>query len=240
MQLLNRKEINFTPILIISNTVLLTALLLMSLLNFGSLGKLANAKSPTLVELSDGVSIRVLPIGNKERTSQAITHFVARSMMGLLNWNALPKVSEDDIDPSKKPELDPGVQAGDKRITTSAWAAGFALSEDFRVPFLTELANLTPESVFSGNTQSVLLVRHLSPPEKLSEGKWQVEMVANLVIFQDGNQVGKAISFNKSIFVRAVDTLVLPKDSSKLQQAPYQARKAGLEIFQIQDLDLGR
>lgn len=237
MQILNKKGIDFTPLLIISNSILLFFLLLTSLINSGRLGKLANADTPTLVELSDGNSVRVTPIGSKERTPQAITNFVGRTMTGLLNWNALPKIDEE-LYPNKKPELDSGVQTGDKKITTNTWAAGFALSEDFRVPFLRELSNLTPDSVFNGSTQSALIVRYLSPPKKIKEGEWEVSMVSNLIIFQNGNQVGKAISFNKSIFVRAIDNIPLPKNASILQQAPYQARKAGLEIFKIQDLNL--
>jgi hypothetical protein len=239
MQLLNKKEINFTPILIISNTVLLILLLLLSIVNSGRLSKFANTKSPTLVELNDGTSVRVVPSGHNERTPQAISDFVGRAIINLMSWNALPKpFDEPEPNPKNKPQLDSGVQVGDKKITTGAWAAGFALSEDFRQPFLQELANLTPSEVFNGNTQSALIVRYLSVPSQLGEGNWRVEMVANLVIFQNGDRVGKAVSFNKTIFIRAVDTPLLPSNASDLQLATYRARKAGMEIFKIQDLDL--
>jgi hypothetical protein len=238
MQILNRKEINYTPILIISNTALLILLFLITIVDSGRLGKLANAKSPTLVELNDGTSVRVGQIGHNDRTKQAITDFVGKSMMGLLSWNALPKA--DDTDPTKKPVLDSGVQAGDKKITTGAWASGFSLSEDFRGPFLQELGQLTPQNVFNGGSQSALIVRNISEPRQVGEGKWRVDMVANLVIFSQGDLVGKAISFNKTIFVRAVDTPPLPNNASDIQLATYRARKAGLEIFKIQDLDLGK
>ncbi|MBD2531909.1 hypothetical protein H6G97_20900 [Nostoc flagelliforme FACHB-838] len=238
MQLLDKKELNFTPILIISNTVLLALLLLMAMINTGQLGKLANSKTPTLVELNDGTSARVAPAGHNERSLQTISDFVGRAMVNLMSWNALPK--SDELDPLKKPQLDSGVQVGDKKITTKAWATGFALSEDFRAPFLKELGNLTPNDIFNGTTQSALIVRYLREPEKLNEGKWQIDMVANLVIFQNGDQVGKAISFNKSIFVRAIDTPPLPPNASDLQVATYRARQAGMEIYKIQDLDLGK
>ncbi|UKP01223.1 hypothetical protein [Nostoc sp. UHCC 0870] len=68
--------------------------------------------------------------------------------------------------PLKKLKLDTGVQAGGNKITRKTWETGFALSEDFRVPFLQELANLTPPDVFNGSTQSLLKINFLSEPKK--------------------------------------------------------------------------
>lgn len=238
MKLLDKKEINFTPLLSIGQTIILIFVFLISLANSGRLGKIASTK-PTLVELQDGTSIRAIPIGEKERSDQAIMNFVGRTMMNLMSWNALPKSSDENLDP-RKLKLDTGVQIGDKKLTTNTWGAGFALSEDFRASFLREIALLTPSDVFTGETQSALLVRYLSPPEKISEGKWRMDMVANLVIFKGKDQAGNAISFNKTVFVRAVDTPPLPNNPSVQVIAAYNARKAGMEIYRIQDLDLGK
>ncbi|WP_375491806.1 hypothetical protein [uncultured Nostoc sp.] len=238
MRLLDKKEINFTPLVSIGQAVILLFLLLINLTNSSKLSKISNQK-PTLVELQDGTSIRAIAVGEKDRTDQAIMDFAGRIMMNLMSWNAVPKSSDSNLDPTKL-KLDPGVQVSDKKLTTNTWSAGFALSEDFRASFLREIAALTPSNVFNGDTQSALLVRHLSPPQKIEEGKWRLEMVANLVVFKGQDQLGKAISFNKTVFVRAVDTPPLPNNPSVAQIEAYRARKAGMEIYRIQDLDLGK
>lgn len=71
--------------------VLLTLLLLIEVVNFARIVTISKTKASTLVELSDGESIRVLPLGSEERSPQAITRFVGQTMTGLLSWNALPK-----------------------------------------------------------------------------------------------------------------------------------------------------
>ncbi len=63
-------------------------------------------------------------------------------------------------------------------------------------------------------------------------------MVAEVIIFQQNNMLGSPIEFNKTIFVRAIDTPILPNISSKHQQTAFRARQAGLEIYKIQDLGL--
>jgi hypothetical protein len=61
-------------------------------------------------------------------------------------------------------------------------------------------------------------------------------LVASLVIFEEGRGSGKALPFNKTIFVRSIDTPPLPKNATELQITAYKARKDGLEIYKIQDL----
>ncbi|WP_245246325.1 hypothetical protein [Nostoc sp. ATCC 53789] len=143
-----------------------------------------------------------------------------------------------DADPIKKLKLDVGVQTGNSKITTNVWATGFALSEDFRAEFLKEIGNLTPPDVFNGTTQSILKISLLSEPKKVKSGKFQVDMVGEVIVFQGNNLVGEPIGFNKSVFVKVIDTPTLPQISSEFQQTAYRARKAGLEIYKIQDLNL--
>lgn len=239
MKLLERKELNFTPIFLIANAILLTLLLFIEIVNFARIVTISKTKASTLVELSDGESIRVVPIGSLERSPQAITYFVGQTMTGLLSWNALPKPTDDyKIDPTKQLKLDTGISTSKAKITTSAWASGFALSEDFRAPFLEEISNLTPPDVFNGSTQSILKVSLISQPTRIKDGQWKVDMVAEIVVFQGSNLVGKPIAFNKTVFVRAIDTAALPRFASDVQETASMVRKAGLEIYKIQDLDL--
>ncbi len=121
MRLLERKELNFTPIFLIGNAVAVTLLLFIELINFSRVGKIAQSKVPTLVELGNGESIRVSSVNNYERSPQAITYFVGQTMTGLLSWNAVP-VSLNEYSPntSDKIKLDIGVQAGERQVTTAA------------------------------------------------------------------------------------------------------------------------
>jgi hypothetical protein len=238
MRLLERKELNLTPLFLMGNAIVLTLLLLIELVNFFGLRQIANSKAPTLVELSDGESIRVSPINSDERSAATITYFVGQTMMGLLSWNAVPQNNNES--PLRELKLDTGVQAGANKITTNTWATGFALSEDFRAPFLQEIGNLTPPDVFSGDTQSILKINFLSEPKKLRRGQWSVDMVAEVIVFGSSKMLGEPIKFNKTIFVRAIDTPSLPKVSSTVQQTAYRVRKAGLEVYKIQDLDLNK
>lgn len=80
--------------------------------------------------------------------------FVTQALTQLFNWSGTLTGPEGERVP------DPGIgidtPAGVKRITTASATASFALSEELRLPFLQKVAELTPTSVFSGQTQVVL------------------------------------------------------------------------------------
>lgn len=240
MSFLNRKDSSLLPIFVIGTCLVQGVLFVVVVITFGKIDKIANFKTPNLVELADGTTARVIPLPHNERSSQVISTFVGRTITALMSWNALTQTSPNNdssnLDSILKPQLDEGVQIGDKKVTTATWQAGFALPEDFRVAFLTELANLTPQEVFMGKTQSLLIIQHLSEPQKAGEGKWKLDLVANLVIFESGKQAGKAIAFNKTVFVRSIDTPLPTKNATELQMTAYKARRDGLEIYRIQDL----
>lgn len=238
MTFLDRKESSLIPIFIFISTLLQLVLLLVTIITFGKIDRIEGRKIPNLVELADGTTARVIPLADNQRSPQAISAFVGRIMLGLMSWNALLQSSLDtgSASPILKPQLDEGVLIGDKKVTTATWAASFGVSEDFRLEFLTELARLTPQEVFTGKTQSLLLFRHLSEPQKIADGRWKLDLVANLVIFENGRQQGKAIPFNKTILVRTIDTPLLPQNASELQTTAYKARRDGLEIYKIQDV----
>jgi len=238
MAFLNKKESSLIPAFVVASVGIQIILLLITCVQLGKMNIIASTKTPTLVELVDGTSARVKPTAYNERTPQSISVFVGRTMTGLLSWNTVLKTLPDGEDPANKQQVDPGVQLGERKVTTATWQAGFGLSEDFRQPFLKEISNLTPQDVFNGKTQSLLIVRHLSEPQQLRAGRWKQDLVANLVLFENGNQVGKGIAFDKTIFIRAVDTPLPPLNATETQLAAYRARKDGFEIFKIQDLEL--
>ena len=195
-------------------------------------------KPPTLVELADGSTIRVKPINPDERDSEAIRQFTGSKLKQLFDWRCPPSTT------GQQPQVECGVDIGlgaDTKLTLNSWQAGFALAENFRQPYLREIASLTPPSVYSSGqaTQATLLIKHIGQPQKLSSGQWKVSLVSHLVIFDNGNNLGKAISVNKDVFVRSVDTPPLSANASALEQTIYNARKDGMEIYGMQDLKLG-
>lgn len=198
------------------------------LLNFIIIGRI-NTELPILVELKDGTNARVAPLPPNQRSPTTIKRHVKKYVTKLTSWSGTSYQNAT-------PQFDKGVKTKKGRVTTSAFEAGFAFSEDFRAKLLESIAESTPESVFEGKTQSMLVIKYLSQPKKIAEGRWQLQMVANLVMFQGGKGVGKPTSFNRDIFVRAIEPPLLPKKATKLQQQMYKARKSGLEIYLMEVL----
>ncbi len=209
------------------------------LLLYGSYSQLSKKAPPTLVQLETGKSIKVASIGSLERTPQVVLRFVSDTMTMMMNWSGtLPATT---VEEAAKPKPDPGVgirSLGNRqsKVAYAAWQASHALSEDFRKEFLQIVADITPPGVFKGTTQVVLVPLSIQPPVKIAEGKWKVKMIANLTVFDQGNNLGEVIPFNKEIFVRAVEAPDSPTTVDGLAAVIYQVRASGLEIYAIRDL----
>lgn len=232
MSFLEPKERSLLPTFVVGTSIVQLILFLLVIITFGKIDDMSRAKIPTLVELNDGTTTRIAP--SKERSSKAISVFTAKTMYLLMSWNSILQPSQDNPAAQKQ---DKGVEVGGAKVPTATWKASFALSEDFRPTFLKELASLVPKEVFDSTTQTILQIRHLGEPEKIKEDRWRLDMVANLIVLtESGKQTSKAIPFNKTIFIRRVETPLLPERTTELQKTFYQARKDGLEIYRIQDL----
>jgi len=198
-------------------------------------------KGMTIVQLEDGSTRPVRTLQPNERTDKTIKTFVSNSMAKIFNWEGLIQTTENGENIVK---LDKGIEIqtpkGSKKISTSSWGASFALSEKqgFRESFLKKLAEMTPEGLFSGQSQASLILRHVSEPRKVSEGKWEVDIIATLVTFNRSKNEGNGIAFNKTITVEAIEPL--PPATTEIAQKIYAARKSGLEIIEIVDYDLGK
>lgn len=233
---LGKQDKSWTPHLLVGGIVLQLFTLLVVTIVFGKVEALTRLGTPTLVQLADGRSVRVQPLGQYERSPEAIQRFVGDTLTLMFAWDGLKPPA--NLQEAKNPVPDPGVRVGQRRISTGAWQSGFALSEEFRVPFLEKLAELTPPALFDrGNVRVSLIVTHLSEPKRTGEGTWSTDMVANLIFFE-GSNVGRAIPMNKTLHVRAVDTLPLRSHASGVEQTIYQMRMAGLEIFHIEDFEV--
>jgi hypothetical protein len=65
---------------------------------YGSYSRLAQKAPPSLVQLDTGKAITVAPLGNKERTPQVVSKFVADTMILMMNWSGTkPPVSVEEV-----------------------------------------------------------------------------------------------------------------------------------------------
>lgn len=195
--------------------------------------RLANRPVPTLVQTVHGESILTESIGHLDRTPETIRLFTHQTLTMMFTWNP---VQQDAA--GGQVITDRGVEVGQARATTRSWQASFALAEDFRATFLEEVGRMTPDEVFTGNAQSVFNIESLSEPKRLGAGQWEVEVVANLIIFNQQNSQGVSIPFNKKIYLQAVEppSDPLEEDATKIQQAVYRVRSSGLQVVQITEL----
>ena len=218
---------------------------LLQIINFGiSSGTNRYVKGMTIVQLEDGSTSIAKLLGPNERTNETIKKFISDSMVKMFNWDGLIQANENGENITK-PDKGMEVQTTkgvNKKIPTKAWSAAFALSEnqEFRANFIKKLAEIIPEGVFYGQTQVSLVPRHLSEPRKISDGKWEVDLIATLVTFNKDKNEGKGITFNKTITVEAIDTPQSPPGTTELAKKIYSARKSGLEIIEIIDYGLGK
>jgi hypothetical protein len=243
-RLLSPSSLNLFPLFVLGTLGLQGLLFLQTTFNTLWIAKLARRPAPTLVELVDGRSIQVGAEASLYRSPQAIKQFVGE--IATMLFTASGTVAADPMAPKRdvKPKLDPGVEIagsgirGKKKVTSAAWEASFALSEDFRATFLAKMAEITPPGAFSGTAQTMLAISYLSEPEPLEPGKWRVKMVANLYTFMGGDRLGQAVPVNKEVYVKAVYVQPQPlsESATEIQRAVYNARASGLEIYRFGEL----
>ncbi|MCM1985098.1 hypothetical protein [Lyngbya confervoides] len=232
-----KKRMDFLTLFVIGAALLGGTNLLLTLLNMVMIAQVAGKPAPTLVELQGGKSITVAAIGSKERTTEAIQTFVSESLVELFDWRGMIQ-SPDSRDSAPIP--DPGVEiGGGQRVTYATWAASYRFEDSWQPELLKAIATMTPQSLFNQSdrrTQGLLVVREMGQPTKTNEGQWQIDVVANLILFENGDNVGRAIPFNKKVTVAAVDPPAFSDDPSELQTVIYNARKAGMIIQFMEDL----
>lgn len=201
--------------------------------------------APNLVELTDGKAVQVTAQDHLKRNNETIHRFISDFINLMFSWTGT--LPPDSIEAAKAPLPDPGVALNrtkdNTKIATSAYQAAFALSEDFRKPFLESVADITPQELFAVNrtngifpTQVLPIIKYISDPIPSKPGVWTVNIIANLAIFNDQNKLGKVIPFNKEISLRAVIPPLKPGES-QLEKEIFNIRKAGLEIFAIRDYE---
>jgi len=217
MQLLKPENKRNSPLpLLAVGTFGLHVLTLLLLIFHGSmLQQLSRQLSPqSLVQLVDGRTITVDAQPNLERQPEAIRRFVGETMSLMLTWSQ-------------------------QQPPTQVWEITSQLvADNFKQKLKSEITNLNPDSQFenvSRGTENVLVIQKISQPKEISKGNWKVEMFANQLIFSGYDRLGKSVSFNKQILVRAIDepATSLPNAALPTHFAAYRLGEARLEIYNV-------
>ncbi|HEY9599905.1 MAG TPA: hypothetical protein V6D33_19765 [Cyanophyceae cyanobacterium] len=203
---------------------------------FVSYSSLSKKPVPTLVQLSSGDSIAVTQLGSKERTPEVLMTFTSRALTMLMSWSGTLPGEGQSTQQQEDTGVEIKVEGRQEKVTTPTYQASFALSEDFRKEFLQELAKLTPEGVFSGTTKVVFVPLEIQKPIQIEPGKWKVSVVSNLLVFDQSDIAGRAIPFNKDVFLQAVEVPEYQPQLSGIALAVQQMRSSGVEIYAIRDL----
>ncbi|MBW4686111.1 MAG: hypothetical protein KME40_13685 [Komarekiella atlantica HA4396-MV6] len=217
MQLLKpeNKKTSILPLLAVGTFGLHLLTLLLLVFHGSMLQQLSQQLTPqSLVQLIDGRAITVDPKQNLERQPETIRRFVGESISLMLTWSQ-------------------------QQPPKTVWDISSQLvAEDFKQKFQLELTNLNPESQFDSvnrGTENVLVIQRVSQPTKIGDGQWRVEILANQLVFSSSDRLGKSISFNKQILVRAIDqpATSLPNTAIPLNLAAYRLGEARLEIYNV-------
>mgnify|MGYP001801173915 CR=1 FL=1 len=238
VQLIEKRNTNYMPLFVLGSVGLQLVILVILFLQAGALSRLSRQAPPTLVQMQDGQAVRVAAMDAQDRSPETIRRFVNDTLVLMFNWSgSLPATTAEE---ASQPKADPGLaiegERGKQKVATASWQASFAFSEDFRQEFLQRVADLTPPDVFTGGTQVVIAINHVSDPAIAGDGRWKVDVVAHLYVFNETDALGKAIPFNREVFVEAVTAPAVPAGETALEKAIYSIRQAGLQVYAIREL----
>lgn len=205
-----------------------------------SVSQIANKPAPTLVQRVDGQAFAVRTADRDYREPEVIRQLIQEWVSFTYTWSG--KLPSANVKEKAKSLADEGMRLKSGRVPTVAWQASFLLASDaksnFREAFLEELTKIPGvDGVFSGSTKTVMVIQHVSDPQLLAgeTGRWQVDVVANLIVFDRTHPAGNTIPWNNSYIVRTVDPpqTPMPDKASDYQQIIYQLRQRGLEIENV-------
>jgi hypothetical protein len=203
---------NIFPLFAIA-TFSVSALTLLLLLFHSSILKTVSTELPaSLVQLIDGKAITVKTQDNLERHPEVIRRFVGETMTLIFTWS-------------------------EKQSALSTWQdTSSLLTEEIRQTFESEFIQSSGNLINSSNNiESIFIIKQLTQPEKISEGKWQIQISANRILSRNNVQTQNAESFTKRILVKAEDNQIisLPKSPTPLQSAIYRLSEARLRIYKV-------
>ncbi|KZL49327.1 hypothetical protein A2T98_13370 [Nodularia spumigena CENA596] len=212
------KKTSILPLLAVGTFGLHLFSLLLLLFHSSMLQALKKQLTPqTLVQLVDGRAITVDTQKTDERHPETIRRFVGETMTLMLTWS------------QQQPPL-------------TVWQiSSQLLASNLKPKFQAEISNLNPTGQLANinrQTEYVLVVKKISQPTKIADGKWKIEMLANQLNFSVSNNLGTSTAFNKQILVRAIEqpATSLPAQPLPWDLAAYRLGEARLEIYQICDI----
>ena len=205
-------------------------------------GRIANKPEAVLVEKSDGTGFLVDAIPASQRTPMAIQRFTSDILTALFTVSPLVEGGQPKYLQGIKV---PNREGGNKRITVNAYAATIAaISPDFRDAFLSKLAQITPQTAFTGNTQVILKLDFLGEPIPLEgePGKWTVTVVGSRYVISDNSTSLSGLkpeSLRQVIYLESVPPQfpTLENMSTELQQDIWAITRIGLRITKMVPLD---
>ena len=99
---------------------------------------------------------------------------------------------------------DKGVKVGKQVVPTKTYLASFLMEPGFREEFLTLLGrDIVPQTVFSGNHQSIVRFYSVSEPRQVAAAKWEVDIVATRVDRNANGEIAE-IPLNRTITLKAI------------------------------------
>ena len=205
---------------------------------------LARKPPPVLVQNQEGESLTVKGIPAYSRDSKAISRFTGEVLTMMLSWSGY--LPPETLEERTKPKRDVGVKVqGDNQryiLPTASWEASFALEPEFRKEFLPSLAQFVPKAIFDGRVITFYVPQLVSEPISLGQGRWKLDVIGNIHIIEQNNQMKDSISFNRTVYVRAITPMFeggIPNESkhNQLAHKVQKIRAAALEIYAITSLE---
>ncbi|MBF2063255.1 MAG: hypothetical protein IGS39_02305 [Calothrix sp. C42_A2020_038] len=206
---------NIFPLFAIT-TFGLNALTLLLLIFHSSILKTVNTQLPaSLVQLVDGRAITVDPQENLERQPEIIRRFVGETLTLMFTWS-------------------------EKQSPLIVWQnTSSLLSEELRQKFESEYIQISglAGATVANNIESLFIIKQVTQPEKINDGKWQIKISANRIFFRNNIQQ-ETTPFIKRILLKAEDTQVisLPNQPTPLQSAIFRLSEARLRIYNVCDI----
>jgi hypothetical protein len=214
----NKRTTNILPLLAVGTFSLHLVTLLALMFHGNMLQELQRKEASTsMVQLANGSTIEVDPQQYLERYPETIRRFVGQTMTLMFTWS-------------------------EQQPPRTIWLlVSELLSNDSQSRFEKEVNDLITQNQLvniSEGTETAFVIRRISQPEQIEEGKWKVQMLANLLVFRGTDPQGQSTPFNKQILVQVTDepAMKLPQTRLPWHLAVRRLSEAKLEIYKICDI----
>ncbi len=241
-----KKNINFTPLLLIVVIGLQSVVVIQLLFQGSLLLKVNNEPASRFVELADGETIKAKPISAQDLSPEVIEVFTRQLMTMLFS------ASGETVDLKGNVVADEGVEINGKLITETASVALLFVGGEF-LPLLLNDINLTSPQILSGDVTRKLRIKYLTDPKKVGnrEGEWEVKMIGTLFSYNKETKQLSSSKFNQKILLTSIDnpTNIFPAsplnsrretlsliEKSYFQEIFTELKDAGLELKLISPL----